>query len=71
MRFESGQGYPKASHSVPSGHDTLPYHTGSSHYIPYNTTRLMVLIMVLEQVKKVRLPLIKIDCIYYTFWRKK
>ena len=66
-RLESGQGYPRMSHSVLSGHTVLPHHTRLSHYIPSDPTRLMVLIMVLEQVKKVRLPLIKISCIYHAF----
>ncbi len=69
--IELAQGYPRMSHSVLSGRTMLPHHTGLSHYIPHNTTRLMVLIMVLEQVNKVRLPLININCIYDIDWRKK
>lgn len=70
-RIELAQGYPKMSHSVLSGRTMLPHHTNSSRPIPGDTTRLMVRIMVLNQVKQVRLSLIKIDCIYYSFLRKK
>ena len=66
-RLEAGRGCPRMSHLVPSGHIMLLHQTGLSHYIPHNTTWLMVRIMVLEQVKKVRLPLININCIYDTF----
>ena len=62
--FEADRGCPRVSHSVPSGHTMLPHYTGLSHYVPHNTTRLMVLTMVLNREIVVRLPRITTNYIY-------